>query len=85
MVHANAFEQGDIFGGNTTRAFGLEGVSRDSRQNAFQVFQQRVWSFHGRPLYYWIVALRLAGTGEPRQKAPYGRWQAGKRVNTRPV
>lgn len=30
MVHTNAFEQGDIFGGNTTRAFGLEGISRDS-------------------------------------------------------
>jgi hypothetical protein len=56
LVQADAFEQGNVFGGHGTLALGLVGAGGDGRQQGLEVFEQGVWLFHGLAHCYWTLA-----------------------------
>ena len=60
-VQADAFEQRDILIRHLAQLFGTAGVRGNGRQKRLEVFEERVWLFHGRPCLLLEVrqALRI--------------------------
>ncbi|MNP61823.1 hypothetical protein D3C76_1570470 [compost metagenome] len=78
-MHADAFEQGYILGRHATVFLRLEGIGGNDRQDRLEVFEQRVWLFHGQAL------LLLASADPASARQPEVAQTAGSVIKAGPV